>query len=260
MIKRIALISLTFALVGAGLVIGLAGAAGNDTPEGALPLMNPTAGALTGNRGGAFAFYRFDYTGKNHVAQLTLHFSPDDTVVHPAIGVTVYAPDGTAYTSSITDTLGLQQVRFASSLAGRYLVQVYNYGPGYTVSYSLTAQGIAVPAAPTPTPSGNTLVKSVAGSIAGNRGGAFAYYTLYYPGDGSTVRLSATFSPADPILNRGQGFNVYLNGRLIAQSTPDAKNVMRQAAEFSRTLGGTFLIQVYNYNHGVTAGFTLARD
>lgn len=260
MFKRILFLSLKLALLSASVISGLAWAGSNDAPERALPLTSPTFGSLTGNSAGAYAFYRFDYPGKNWVAKLTLNFSPDDTVAHRGIGLIVYAPDGSAYTSSITDTLGLQQIRFASGLAGSYLVQVYNYIPGYTINYSITTQGIPIPAAPTPTPAQNTLVQSVSGSITGDSGGAFAYYSFFYPGDGSTVRLSATFWPADEWLNRGQGFNIYLDGRHIAQSRPDRDDVARQTLQFSSSLAGTFVIQVYNYNAGVTTQFTLTRE
>lgn len=258
--KRILFASLALLLIGVGLGVGLAGAQGNDVPERALPMINPTMGSLTGNRAGAFAYYRFDYPGKHVVAKLTLSFSPDDSVVHPAIGLNIYAPDGTAYNTRSIDAFGLQQVRFASGLAGSYLVQIYNYAPGYTINYVLTLQGVSVPSIPTPTPAPNTLIQSLWGSLVGNRGGAFAYYTFYYPGDGSTVRLIATFWPADEWLNRGQGFNVYGGGRLIAQSQPERDNISRQIAEFSSYLAGTFVIQVYNYNPGVTTTYTLSRE
>lgn len=260
MLRRVLFASLALLLIGAGLGVGLAGAQGNDVPERALPLINPTTGSLTGDRAGAFAYYRFDYPGKHWVAKLTLSFSPDDSVVHPAIGLNIYAPDGTAYNTRTIDTFGLQQVRFASGLAGSYLVQVYNYAPGHTIHYTLTLQGVPVPAAPTPTPAPNALIQSLSGSLVGNRGGAFAYYTFYYPGDGSTVRLSATFWPADEWLNRGQGFNVYWDGRLIARSHPKRDDIARQTAEFSSALAGTFVIQVYNYNPGVTTHYTLSRE
>lgn len=265
-------LALVVALVGTGLAADLASANGNDVPERALPLTSPVFGSLTGNHAGAYAFYKFDYPGNFWVAKLTLSFSPDDSVVHRAIGLVVYAPDSTAYTSSVTTTLGLQQVRFAADLAGSYLVQVFNYAHGYTINYTLTTQGIPIPplAPPTPAPplvTDNTtpagaipLVQSVSGSITGSSGGAFAYYTFFYPGDESQVSLDMTVWPADSLLNRGQGFNVYLGDRLIAKSGQDKDDIGRLTARFASVLAGNFLVQVYNYNPGLTTQFTLSRQ
>jgi len=270
MLKRTLFVTLV--LVVALVSTGLASADGNDVPERALPLTSPVFGSLTGNSAGAYAFYRFDYPGNFWVAKLTLSFSPDDSVVHRAIGLIIYAPDSTAYTSSITTTLGLQQVRFAADLAGSYLVQVFNYAQGYTINYTLTTQGIPLPPlAPPPvtppagvdntTPAGAIpLGQSVSGSVTGSGGGAFAYYTFFYPGDESQVSLDMTVWPADSFLNRGQGFNVYLGGRRIAKSGQDKDDIGRLTARFSSVLAGNVLIQVYNYNPGLTTQFTLSRQ
>ena len=122
------------------------------------------------------------------------------------------------------------------------------------VTLSLALGLVPVGAAPAPEggePAHPQLVNGVAqsGTLTGNRAGAFAYYSVDYPGDLRVVTIKLDFAPADPVTRNGVGFNVYgPNGYWIGQGaeSEDQDGVPAQL-QYSDANPARWLVQVYNY-------------
>ena len=90
----------------------------------------------------------------------------------------------------------------------------------------------------------------ISGTLTGNAAGAFAFYTLDYPGDESVVAIELRYVPADAVTNSGVGFNVYApDGYLIGQGVPieDTGGEGLLALLYGDSNEATWLVQVYNY-------------
>jgi len=89
----------------------------------------------------------------------------------------------------------------------------------------------------------------VSGTLAGNRAGAFAYYTIDYPGDLRVVTIEMRFMPNDPLTSSGVGFNVYApGGYVIGQGKPNrTADGGLLKLRYSDNNPATWLVQVYNY-------------
>jgi hypothetical protein len=88
------------------------------------------------------------------------------------------------------------------------------------------------------------------GVLIGNRAGAFAYYTVHYPGDGSVVTIELRFVSADPVTSSGVGLNVYgPNAYTIGEAAPmqDTGGEGALQIKWSDYTAATWLVQVYNY-------------
>jgi hypothetical protein len=96
------------------------------------------AGALVGNRSGAFAVYRLDYRGDGSEVALTMSFSPDDPVIARGVGFVVYGPSGEVAQGQSTGLPGQRRAVFSSRELGAYTVQVFNYIQGVVIQYSIT--------------------------------------------------------------------------------------------------------------------------
>ena len=104
----------------------------------------------------------------------------------------------------------------------------------------------------------------VSGELIGNRGGAFGYYSINYPGDGSVVTIEVRYQPADPGTKRGFGFNVYgphgfVLGEAVGTNDRDGYGVLW--FQYSDHNPATWLVQVYNYIPGHRVGYgIIAKD
>jgi len=89
----------------------------------------------------------------------------------------------------------------------------------------------------------------VSSALTGNRAGAFAYYTIDYPGNRDVVTIGLVFVPADPVTSLGVGFNVYgPAGYVIGQGKPNVKaDAGVLELQYSDDNEATWLVQVYNY-------------
>ena len=100
----------------------------------------------------------------------------------------------------------------------------------------------------------------VSGVLTGNRAGAFAYFTVNYPGNRDVVRIELTFVPGDPVTSRGVGFNVYgPGGYEIGQGQRNAAGdagVLELL--YSDDNKATWLVQVYNYIPDRTIAYSVA--
>ncbi len=95
-------------------------------------------------------------------------------------------------------------------------------------------------------------------SVLGSRAGAFAYYSLEYPGNASVITIELDMAPGDPAAQLGLGFHVYgLNGYLIGSGRRSDDKVDRKVLMWADRTRGPWLIQVYNYLEGYPVSFHL---
>lgn len=103
-----------------------------------------------------------------------------------------------------------------------------------------------------------TLGAPVSGTITGNAGGSFAFFTLPPETGDLAVKLELSYEPDDPIIARGVGFTVYDGQR---RQVGQGANTTGRPGERTLTLlpapGATRLVQVFNYLPNVTIRFTL---
>jgi len=254
------------ALMACALTLGaIAAAPGSATAPAVLWDNQPISHMLTGNGGGAFAYYAIDYPGDGRVVTIELRYVPADPVTKLGVGFQVYGPNGYWIGQGLqmanSDGVGVTQLQYSDHNPATWLVQVYNYLPGHNVWYDIVAQGLppvpAAPAAPAPLaspPAGSSL--AAAGQLVGNGGGAFAKYDLTVPAYSSDVLVTLTWWPDDPVIATGVGFVVYGQSGEVARGDPTGR-----PGERSVTLPagrpGSYLVQIYNYMPGLAIGYVL---
>jgi hypothetical protein len=273
---------------------------GNGSTPSAATTMSPGAagiltatGSITGSGNGGFAYYTFNYPGHGAVGNLTMSFTPTDPNTSNAVGVNLWQ-NGVEIASvggASTSTPGAIATSFTSASAGPVLVQAYDYLPGAPVSFQISLSGL-----PTSTPSSTTsgssstpssttsgssstssgsssmssgagtasaptaLTKAMSGSLQGSGTGAFAYYTVPYPGDGSTRTVAVSFSPSDLDTSNGFFVTIYQNGAVIgsSQGTNNGGTPGVLSVPFGSTVNAPAVIQLANYNPGTTISYTIS--
>src|SRR5579859_6939943 len=102
------------------------------------------------------------------------------------------------------------------------------------------ADGISTdPNQPTP------LDADVQGTVAAS---GFAYLAFTYPGDGSSVAITMTYTMTDPARDAVIGFHVYgPTATLIGAGTQSNNPLGTKYLQFSSTNPGTYLLQIYDY-------------
>lgn len=273
--------------IGAGVLLALGAVASTfaATADGktaataiALSTSSPATGSLTGSAAGSFEFFTFDYPGDGSVGTLTLNVNTNDPAVDNAVGVNVYQGANLLATmNALGSPAGTNSVTFSSTTPGPILVQVYNYHPSASVAFSLSLSGVAATtpapttpvaptASPTPTNAGSSpnnpikLTTSSSGMLPGNPAGSFVYFTVDYPGDGSTQSVTLNFSPAGADVANALIVNVYQNGNTLASvQATQAETLGQLTVSYSSTTAGPVLIQLANYNPSPTISFTISR-
>jgi hypothetical protein len=95
----------------------------------------------------------------------------------------------------------------------------------------------------------------ISGTLAGNRGGAYAYYKVEYPGDGNVVSVEVTVSPGDPAAMKGLSLKLYnASGSELGVAVPIDKGL---AVPYSDSNKGTWTVQFANYLDGTPVAFTI---
>jgi hypothetical protein len=229
-------------------------------------------GDLIGNAAGAFAYYSIAYPGDDNVATIELRFTPADPVTLLGVGFNVYAANGffigQALPAEDTTGQGLMTLQYGDSTQAEWLIQVYNYLPGHSVAYEVTAYGYAdaPEASPTPEPvpaepeAVATLDTTMTGTLVGNAAGSYALYNLEYPGGKKELEVELWYIPADPVTASAVGLNVYgENGKLVARGNPRANTggAGRLSASYSRVEPESLTLQVYNYLPGTPVEYSL---
>lgn len=113
-----------------------AGATSN-TPHA---LTGSASGTLPGNPAGSFAFYTVDYPGDGSVQTVTLTFSPGGVNVGNAIVLSAFQ-NGTTLASlngSHGTSPGVLPISYSSTTKGPVLIQIANYNPSPTISYTIS--------------------------------------------------------------------------------------------------------------------------
>jgi hypothetical protein len=263
--------ALALALILSAAVVGSVVA--QERAEGYARLENeiPAGGMLTGNRAGSFAYYTIDYPGDLRVVTVELEFAPADPVTRLGVGLNVYGPG--AYVigqTSLEDPSSedkLLTIRYSDDNEATWLVQVYNYIPNHTISYSVMAKGLPEKVTPIPATASQpsdephasaTLDATVTGSLTGQPAGAFEFYEFSYSGDGSEVEVEMRYVPDNDLIARGVGFVIYGPSGEVARGAGTGRPTERKAL-FSSGATGTYLIQVYNYIAGLTIQYAIDR-
>ena len=226
-------------------------------------------GTIPGAPAGSFAYFSIAYPGGEQELVIRMTPRPADPSVAAQIAFNVYGPDG-LIGSSRTPTEGdpsVREFRYSDPDAARLLIQLFNYTLTTTINYSIVATGFteAAPApavTPVPSPAPPEILPETgpptSGTLVGSLGGAFAFFEIPYPGDGSDVTVEATLAPDDPVLANAVGLNVFApNGRLIAEGTTRSTPGRRQAT-FSSDVAGTYTVQLYNYTDGTPVSYTVS--
>lgn len=247
-----------------------------------LPASVSSSGTLTGSANGSFAFYTFDYPGKETTGTITLNVTPTDSNTTNAVGVNLYQNGATLKTmNALGSTSGSNFGIFSSPTAGPMLVQVYNYLPGQAASYNFTITGVTAPAAamspstvspasvtgsvatPSTRNGGSTAATAVSlpasvgasGTLTGSGNGTFAFYTFNYPGNGTTGTITLDVTPNDSNLTNAVGVNLYQNGGTLKSMNALGTTSGTNSTTFSSATAGPILVQVYNYLPDQTASY-----
>jgi hypothetical protein len=249
----------------------LAATPGSAQTAPALQNEQEVSGELTGSRAGAFAYYTIDYPGDENVVTIELRYHPADPVTNLGVGFNVYAANGFYIGQGMqvagTGGDGVLQLEYGDNNVATWLVQVYNYLPGVSLSYSIMAEGLPAPAPevaqPTPqvvTPPETitpTETLSATGALTGSAAGAYAKYELTVPADGSDVQVTMTWSPDDPVIATGVGFVAYGPSGQVRRGAGTG-NPGERKATLAASAPGVYEIQVYNYITGLTIQYALS--
>ncbi len=266
-------------------VFGLSGgssaglvARNNTSPDQALNVTTINAslgGSLVGSAAGAFHYYTLRYPGGNSSLTITMNVTPVYTGQGQAYGFNVYrANPSNGQTTLVASGVPVAQDAYSMTLsatitersAATYLLQVLNYWPGTSISYGITATGLAGPTivARGNTDPGHAIVLNSArpgatGTLTGNRGGAYNFYLVSYPGNQSSLNLSLTFSSLGGASPSAVGFNVYQGASLVATVNPidDGTGVQSAVWSYQNPDPTTFGIQVFNYAQDATVSYTI---
>jgi hypothetical protein len=115
---------------------------GDGSPGNPFAFNGRATGQLVGNSAGSFVYYTMPYAGDGSVQTLTFTFSPPGRNVGNAVVVSVFQ-NGTQLTSvqatqNLGNPPGVVPVSFSSTVAGPVLIQLGNYNPMPTISYTLS--------------------------------------------------------------------------------------------------------------------------
>jgi hypothetical protein len=103
-------------------------------------LTSSDTGSLAANSGGSFAEYTYNYAGNSQVIDLTLVVSNNDVIANNSAGINVYDQSGSLVgTASPTSDPNTLSVSLNQPGSATYLVQVFNYDPAVSFTYTLTA-------------------------------------------------------------------------------------------------------------------------
>jgi|GEM_PF-1294104 len=265
-------------------VSGLSGGSGttiiarnNTTPEEAVSIGTTNAslgGAIVGDSAGKYQYFTLRYPGGDSSMAITMNATPVYSGSGQAVGFNLYReiPNGPAafVGSGVVTAQDSYSQTISATINGRssgfYQLQVYNYWPGQTVSYGITVTGLAgpAPAATGNLDDGHAIVLNSArpgatSSIAGNRGGAFNYYLVTYPGANSAFAVSLTYQSTGSATNGLLGFKVYDGANLVTTitATDDGSGTVSGEWQYQNANPKTFGIQVFNYAQNTNASYVI---
>jgi hypothetical protein len=246
------------------MALGLAGgvSAEGNTPDDpiSLPDEAPVTAQLKGNRGGSFVYYAIAYPGDERVVTIRVNYAPGDQATLSAVGFNVYGPNG--YLIGEGELAGAaKELVYSDDDASTWLVQLYNYGDGMTVGYTISVDGLPSTSEPITkpdvddeepqAPSGEALAES--GKLLGSRAGAFDRYEIAYESD-QDVELVMRYTPDDPTIRAGVGMTIYgPDGWSREATVRDGE----RAVTIANGPTGTYIVQIYNYIEDLEISYTL---
>jgi len=226
---------------------------------------------LVGSPAGSFAYYTIDYPGDGRIIALDLDLAPGDPVASHAAGLNVYGPNGFFIGSARRSLTKVDRktLYWSDTNPARWLIQVYNYLDGTPISFRLQIGGLPLPQTPTPAgaatptpdatsnpalqPEAAHSLSLASGSLLGNRAGSFHYYKLELAASSSPTTLHLYYTADNELVSQGFGLNVYgPDGLTYAHGGHDLA--------FLPKASGTYLIQVYNYLHGINISYVLSHE
>jgi hypothetical protein len=98
-------------------------------------------------------------------------------------------------------------------------------------------------------------LQDMGGSLVGNHGGAFWYATLAYPGGSTTLTIDMYFTPADPAMLLGVGFDLYNATGLVGSGKLVANGQMELV--YTSATSEQLLLAVRNYIDGSLLSFNI---
>lgn len=249
----------------------------NTSPSQATSVTTTNAsigGTLLGSSAGSFQFYALSYPGGNAPLAISMNVSPTYTGQGQAYGFNVFrtlpngqsqlvATSGVAASDANSTTLSATVTQPA---AAAYQLQIFNYWPGVSVSYGVQVTGVvtAAPAISGNTDAGHAVVLNstrpgASETLAGSGGGAFNDFLVSYPGSNSAFDVAVTYQSTGGAAPSTLGFNVYEGSTLVATIHPldDGSGVLAAVWSYSDPNPHTFGIQVFNYQSGTTASYSI---
>jgi hypothetical protein len=249
----------------------------NTTPDQAITPAATSAtlnGTIVGSPGGAFQYYNLSSPGGYWPLTVTMNGTRPNASFSPEFGFNLnrLGPNG-ATTLVATGALIAQDqstATFSASVSARsaatYQLQVFNYWPAGSTSYSITATGLAGPA---PVASLNVdaahailltpAQPGASGTLVGSRGGSFSLFVANYPGNNASSTFALTFQSIGGAAPNGLGFKVYNGANLLAtvDATDDGTGVVSASWNYQNASPTTLGIQVFNYEPNVTATWVI---
>lgn len=103
-------------------------------------LTGAMSGSLPGNSAGSYVYYSRSYPGDGSTASVTLTFSPNGADVANGIYVVAYQNGSQIASAHGTDatTPGSLSISYSSTTSGPVVLQIGNYNPDATISYSIS--------------------------------------------------------------------------------------------------------------------------
>jgi len=206
---------------------------------------SPVTGTLAGNRGGSFVYYAIAYPGDDMDITVRVRYAPGDPVALRAVGFNVYGSHGNLIGEGVAAG-DVKTVTASDGEAATWLIQVYNYSDGLTVSYTISVEGL---------PSTKESIEAKTGVLIGSRAGAFYRHELAYDGH-EVLKLTLLYEPDDPTFRPGIGMTVYgPDGWRREATVRDGRRII----VLTGAPAGNYIVQVYNYIEGLAIHYTLTQ-
>jgi hypothetical protein len=250
-------------------------------------------GTLVGDTGGAYQTWNVDLAPDTNVTVTVQHWPCD---MGSALGLEAWGASGMLGSSTHKDAC-TEVLSFNSGAGGAAEIKLYNYAHGVGTWWTATSEGadlggmamaaettMAEPAATTamtttatmtttasaamtetmaaettaaPAMAAPVAMLSTSGTVFGDTGGAFANHDLTVT-EGKTYTVKMTVGTEPGGNWNGMGFSVWGPNGLVTNAHMTDWNMYE--ATFTADGDVVYLVQPYNYNHGVTMWYALSSE
>jgi hypothetical protein len=101
-------------------------------------------------------------------------------------------------------------------------------------------------------------LQTIGGTLAGDHAGAFWYATMDYPGESAALTIDMYFTPADPAMQLGVGFDLYDANGLVGTGILVDNGLLELT--YTSESSGQLLLVVHNYIDGSIVDFNVTAD